>query len=180
MVTCDMIHRFFKKIKITVWQRKQAQRTLTDSEQKAKQYLDIAGVIILALDEDGNITLINERGLKVLGYQREELLGKNWFKTCLPDKFREKVADVYRQLMRGEIKPVKYYENQIQKKGGEKRIIQALSVQEKTSPRESRQRRHYGKAKKNIEAFMKMPWKAFSRAHRKVVLSVSTLPLPSY
>ena len=123
MLTCDMIHRFFKKIKITVWQSKQAQSTLTESEQKAKQYLDIAGVIILALDEDGNITLINERGLKVLGYQREELLGKNWFKTCLPDKFREKVADVYRQLMRGEIKPVKYYENQIQKKGGEKRII---------------------------------------------------------
>lgn len=91
MLTCDMIHRFFKKIKITVWKRKRAQQTLTASEQKAKQYLDIAGVIILALDEDGNITLINERGLKVLGYQREELLGKNWFKTCLPVKFRERL-----------------------------------------------------------------------------------------
>ncbi|MBW1821122.1 MAG: PAS domain S-box protein [Deltaproteobacteria bacterium] len=123
MVTCDMIHRFFKKTRITVWQRKLAQRTLTESEQKAKQYLDIAGVIIVALDEDGNITLINERGLKVLGYQREELLGKNWFRTCLPDRFREKVVDDYRQLMRGEIKPVKYCENQIQKKSGEERII---------------------------------------------------------
>ncbi|MBW2252239.1 MAG: PAS domain S-box protein, partial [Deltaproteobacteria bacterium] len=123
MVTCDMVHRFFKKAKITVWQRKQVQRTLTESEQKAKQYLDIAGVIIVALDEDGHITLINERGLKVLGYHREELLGKNWFKTCLPDRFREKVEDVYRQLMRDEIKPVKYYENQIQKKDGEERII---------------------------------------------------------
>jgi len=123
MVTFDMAHRFFKKIKITIWQHKQVQQTFTESEQKAKQYLDIAGVIILALDEDGNITLINERGLKVLGYQREELLGKNWFRTCLPDRFREKVVDVYHQLMRGEIKPVKYYENQIQKKGGEERTI---------------------------------------------------------
>ena len=123
MIICDRIHRFFRKIRIAVWQRKQAQKIFAQSEQKAKQYLDIAGVIILALDLDGNITLINERGLKVLGYQREELLGKNWFSTCLPDRVQKHILDVYRQLMEGEKKSSEYYENLILRKDGEERII---------------------------------------------------------
>jgi PAS domain S-box-containing protein len=40
--------------------------------------------LFVALDTKGNITLINECGLETLGYQKEELFGKNWFKTCLP------------------------------------------------------------------------------------------------
>jgi len=123
MVTWGMIHNFFRKTGSVVGQRKQEQETLLQSEQKVKQYLDIAGVIILALDMDGNITLINKRGLKVLGYRREELLGKNWFRTCLPDRFRNEIVGVYRQLMRGEIKPVKFYENQVLRKNGEERTI---------------------------------------------------------
>ncbi|MBT8349870.1 MAG: PAS domain S-box protein, partial [Deltaproteobacteria bacterium] len=102
---------------------KQLKPTFLQSEQKAKQYLDIAGVIILALDTNGNITLINKQGLKVLGYRREELLGKNWFKTCIPNKIQKKVTDGFRQLMRGEIKPVEYFENQIKTKHGKERII---------------------------------------------------------
>ncbi len=101
MIICDRIHRFFSKIRIAVWQRKQAQKIFEQSEQKAKQYLDIAGVIILALDMDGNITLINERGLKVLGYQREELLGKNWFSTCLPDRVQKQYFRCLSSINRG-------------------------------------------------------------------------------
>jgi len=114
---------FNRRLEAEVRQRKLAQQTLIESEQKAKQYLNIAGVIILAIDTDGNISLINERGLKVLGYRREELLGKNWFRTCLPDRLQEEVVDIYRQLMTGETKPVEYYENQIRRKNGEERII---------------------------------------------------------
>ncbi len=123
MVICDAIRRFFSKPGIAVWQRKQEQERLLQSEQKAKQYLDIAGVIMLALDMNGNITLVNKRGLEVLGYRREELLGKNWFRTCIPDKFRKEIVGVYRQLMRGEIKPARFYENQILRKNGEERTI---------------------------------------------------------
>ncbi|MDX2442031.1 MAG: response regulator [Desulfobacterales bacterium] len=123
MITCKMIHRIFRKIGNAVWPRKRERKTLTQNEISAKQYLDIAGVIIMALDIDGNITMINESGLKVLGYRREELLGKNWFRTCLPVKIREEIVAVYRQLIKHEIASLKHYENQIQRKDGEKRII---------------------------------------------------------
>ncbi|MBU1696404.1 MAG: PAS domain S-box protein, partial [Proteobacteria bacterium] len=83
----------------------------------------IARVMFVALDKEGNITLINECGLETLGYQKEELIGKNWFKTCLPEQFREDALTVYHQLMAGEIDPVEYYENPILRKDGTECII---------------------------------------------------------
>ncbi|MCD4676744.1 MAG: PAS domain S-box protein [Desulfobacula sp.] len=94
-----------------------------DSEYRAQKYLSIARVLFVALDTKGKITLINEYGLETLGYQKEELLGRNWFKTCLPEQFREDVLMVYHELMAGEIEPVEYYENPILKKDGTQRII---------------------------------------------------------
>lgn len=75
--------------------RKRSEEALRKSEERARQYLDIAAVTFVALDSEGNIVLINQRGLEILGYRREELLGKNWFKTCLPERFQKDVLDVY-------------------------------------------------------------------------------------
>ena len=104
-------------------ERKQAEESLRESEKKARQYLDIAGFAFVALDNEGNITLINKRGLKILGYGVEELLGKNWFKTCLPERMTDDVLDVYHQLIRGDVEPVEYYENPVLTKDGEELII---------------------------------------------------------
>ncbi len=103
--------------------RKQAEEALRESENKAEQYLDIAGVALIALDNEGNITLINKRGLEILGYRGEELFGKNWFKTCLPERIADQVLDVYHKLIRGDVDPVEYYENPVLTKDGKERII---------------------------------------------------------
>jgi two-component system, sensor histidine kinase and response regulator len=97
------------------------------SEQKSgaqeQQYLSIARVLFVALDTKGNITLINEYGLETLGYQKEELEGKNWFKTCLPEQIHNEVITVYHELIAGNIEPVEYYENPVIRKDGTQRII---------------------------------------------------------
>ncbi len=111
----DALERRIKELEQTV--------SSHDSEYQARKYLSIARVLFVALDTKGNITLINECGLETLGYQKKELAGKNWFKTCLPKRFQEDVLTVYHQLMAGEIEPVEYYENPILKKNGEERII---------------------------------------------------------
>ena len=90
-----------------------------NSEYQARKYLSIARVLFVALDKEGNTTLINEYGLKTLGYRKEELVGKNWFKICLPERFQEEVLTVFHQLMAGEIEPVEYYENLVLRKVGE-------------------------------------------------------------
>ncbi len=102
---------------------KESEAALRQSEYRIKQYFAMAGVMFVALDAEGRITLINECGLETLGYQREELLGKDWFKTCLPHEVQKDVSAVYHQLMQGDVEPVEYYENPVLRKDGAERII---------------------------------------------------------
>ncbi|WP_299980939.1 PAS domain-containing hybrid sensor histidine kinase/response regulator [Desulfobacula sp.] len=94
-----------------------------NSEYQARKYFSIARVLFVALDKEGNITLINEYGLETLGYRKEELVGKNWFKTCLPERFQEEVLTIFHQLMAGVVEPIEYYENLVLRKDGTRRII---------------------------------------------------------
>jgi PAS domain S-box-containing protein len=96
---------------------------LREERNRAQQYLNIAGVIIIAINEKGLITLINKKGCEVLGYKEEEILGKNWFDLCVPEKARQKRNDSFRKVMAGEEKEAEDYENIIITKSGEERII---------------------------------------------------------
>lgn len=89
----------------------------------AERYLDITEVILVALNPKGEITFVNPKGCAVLGYERAELLGRNWFETCLPEEGRDAVLAVFRKLMAGELDPGEYHENPIVTRGGERREI---------------------------------------------------------
>ena len=71
------------------------------SQKLANQYLQIAGVMIVALNDKAEVTLINQRGCELLGYQESEILGKNWCKHFLPESDREGVDQVFTRLMQG-------------------------------------------------------------------------------
>ena len=59
---------------------------LRREKEKAQKYLDVAGVIFVVLDSNGRISLINKKGCEVLGYQAEEMIGKDWFDNFLPKR----------------------------------------------------------------------------------------------
>jgi PAS domain S-box-containing protein len=88
-----------------------------------RQYLDLAGVILIALNPQGEITLINAKGCDVLGWEKEALLGQNWFDMCLPHEDRARVRDVFQQLVAGVIEPVEFFENPVLTRSGEQRLI---------------------------------------------------------
>jgi len=92
-------------------------------QERAQRYLDIAEVIMLELDRKGEISLINQKGCQILGYEEEELIGKNWFDTCIPEKQRNSVKQVFKAILSGEDESAKYIENQIVTKSGKERII---------------------------------------------------------
>jgi two-component system, cell cycle sensor histidine kinase and response regulator CckA len=97
--------------------------SLRVEKERAQQYLDVAGVVLVVLDSDGCIIQINRRGLELLGYQETELIGENWFTTCVPERLNEPVTAVFKQLMAGEVEPVQYYENPVLTRDGEERIV---------------------------------------------------------
>ncbi len=102
------------------------ERIKTDEEirkerDQAQQYLDVAGVMILALNNECRIVLINRKGCKILGYAEQEIIGQNWFDVCLPGEMLEEVKGVFNKLMAGT--PVEYHENSVLTKSGERRIL---------------------------------------------------------
>ena len=96
---------------------------LREERNKAQQYLNIAGVIIVAINDEGIVSLINRKGCDVLGYKEEEIRGKSWFDLCVPERMRKERKDAFKKVMAGEKKEVEDYENSILTKSGEERII---------------------------------------------------------
>lgn len=113
----------YKKLKGEMEERLAAEEALRKQRDKAQKYLDVAGVMLVHIDAEGKVTLINKKGCKILGYQEEEILGKNWFDNFLPATDREIVREIFFKLMAGEIEPVEYHENPVLTKDGETRII---------------------------------------------------------
>jgi len=103
--------------------RKRAEESLRRERDRSQTYLDIAGVMLVALNDKGEITLVNRRGCQVLGYEEDALIGRNWFDTCLPTRVREEVRSVYQRLMAGDMEPSESSENPVLTSSGEERNI---------------------------------------------------------
>ncbi len=97
------------------------QQAAEQAAVRAQEYLDIAGVMLLVLDEQGRIAMLNRRGYEVLGYEEGELIGRNWFDTCVPQRIREEMRFVFRQLLAGGIEIVGCHENPLVTQSGEVR-----------------------------------------------------------
>lgn len=106
-----------------ITERRRAEKALNKERDMAQKYLDVAGVIMVALDSDGRVRLMNRKGCEILGYTESEIIGKNWFDSFLPESEPDRVKAVFRKLMAGEIEPVEYFENPILTKDGSERLI---------------------------------------------------------
>jgi PAS domain S-box-containing protein len=104
-------------------ERIKAREALRKSKETAEQYLNIAASIILSLDTGGNITLLNDSGHQLLGYEKDELIGKSWFDTCIPSEYKKQISNVFIGLMNENDENLKIVEGPIITKGGERKTI---------------------------------------------------------
>ena len=103
--------------------QKEIEAALKAERDRAEIYLNIAEVILLALDTEARITLLNRKGYQIIGYEEGQLIGKDWINTCLRPQDYESVHEVNRRIIRGEIDPFEYYENYVLTKNGGERCI---------------------------------------------------------
>jgi len=101
----------------------EAERRLLQERERARQYLDVAGVMLLVLETDGRVSLINRKGAQMLGFTEEEIIGRNWFDDFIPDRLRGSVRTVFTRLMAGEITPVEHHENPVLTRDGTERLV---------------------------------------------------------
>ncbi len=102
---------------------RRAEEELRAERDSIREYLSIAGVMLMVLDREGRVTLMNRRGYSILGYEEGELLGKDWITTCLPGRIRDEMTLAFEKLINGDLGTVESYENPVLTKRGEERII---------------------------------------------------------
>ena len=115
-------HRLFAFFR-DITERKKAEVDVRQERDKAQKYLDVAGVMFVALDKEGVVTLINQKGCQILSCDEKNIFGKNWFDNFLPKEVGKKAKHIFEKLMIGELESVEYYENPVLTKSGEERQI---------------------------------------------------------
>ncbi len=89
----------------------------------AQNYLDVAGVILLAINSRCEVTMINRKGCSVLGWSEGELIGRNWCETCVPPDWRARVREVFDRMVSGQEPVAEHYENPVLTRDGQQRQI---------------------------------------------------------
>ena len=80
--------------------------------------------MIVALDVAGRVVVINRKGCEILGYEEKDIIGKDWFVNFVPERVRQQVREVFREVITGERESVEHFENSVLTKQGEERIVE--------------------------------------------------------
>jgi PAS domain S-box-containing protein len=103
-----------------ITERKRTEAALQQERDRAQRYLDIVDVILVAVDLEGQVILINRKGCSILGWTESELLGRDWIKTCVPVRLRDRVELLLEHLLAGDFP---YLESVVLTRSGEERLI---------------------------------------------------------
>jgi PAS domain S-box-containing protein len=100
-----------------IHEMKEATTTLRTSEARYHATFELAAVGIAHVDLEGRWLRLNDALLEILGYPREELLGKSFGEITHPDDLEEDEAQV-RRLLAGEIQRYSMEKRYVRKDGG--------------------------------------------------------------
>lgn len=106
-----------------ITQRKEAELALIREKKTSQEYLDVAGVMLAALDTNGDITMLNRKGCELLAVKPGEAHGKNWFDCYVTEEVRAEVKSVFRELMAGRTDLATYYENPVLDSTGQEKVV---------------------------------------------------------
>ena len=84
-----------------ITERKRAEEALCNEKEFADGLINTAQAIILVLDTQGRIAMINPYLEEISGYRLDEVRGKDWFETFLPESNRQRVRTLFSQATSG-------------------------------------------------------------------------------
>ncbi|MCX5902466.1 MAG: PAS domain S-box protein [Proteobacteria bacterium] len=119
----EKLRKQIAKLKASAAQHKSNAIQLARERDLVRTYVDFAGVIIVVINKDQTVTLINNVGARLLGYRKNEIIGKTWFDNFVPERTRGAVIDGFNKLLSGRIRTVEYFENPVLTKSGEEKLI---------------------------------------------------------
>lgn len=102
---------------------KQRQEHLGRERERMRKCLDLVEVMFIALDASGRVSLVNQKGCQILGYDEREILGMDWFANFVPEAMRRNVWEIFDKLLRGQIRIAEYAETPVLVRGHTQRLI---------------------------------------------------------
>ncbi len=108
---------------LDITDRKRAEEALRREQNLAKMYLETANVMFIAIDRNGTVTLINNKGCEILGREQGVIVGKNWIENFIPQAARADIEEVFGKIVSGEVDAVEYHENPVVNAAGEEKLI---------------------------------------------------------
>ena len=121
--TISELQKRVAELEGAITERQKIEEALNREKKKAETYLNLAGVIMVAIDSLGLVTMINRKGCEILGYDEADVIGRDWFQDFVPERIAKVVKPVSEQLLRGEIEPIEFFENPVLTKSGKERLI---------------------------------------------------------
>ncbi len=103
-----------------ITERKQDEDILKRQRDFSESIINTSNAIIVGLDKNHKIQLFNEGAEKITGYQKTEMIDKDWFHMFFPSDIADEMIGVWDEAW-----GVNYhtYENPILTKNGDQRII---------------------------------------------------------
>ncbi|MEA3405347.1 MAG: EAL domain-containing protein [Pseudomonadota bacterium] len=96
---------------------------LKHQQSLSDQYLDVAKVMMVALDSEAQISMINQAGCDILGYSQQELISQNWFDMIIDVEDTRPLKRYFKSLMKGDEQVSETHENEVCTKSGMKRLL---------------------------------------------------------
>ena len=106
-----------------ITERLHAEAELHRQKYLEQKYFDAAGVILMALNDTGEVLRINRKGCQLLGLKENEIVGKNWIEHFIPEDNYITVQKIFTEVLEGNQQSSEGSENTILTASGERRLI---------------------------------------------------------
>jgi two-component system sensor kinase FixL len=103
--------------------RRKALATLEKERQLNRLYLDLAQVMLVATDRGGQVQLVNQRAIRVLGRLENQIVGSNWVDSCVAPEDRAAARNAFRHLLMSGSDEPQSCEYNVRSSNGEDRFV---------------------------------------------------------
>ncbi|MGA1868708.1 MAG: response regulator [bacterium] len=93
-----------------ITKEKKEEEALREGKDRALNYLEAVGTVLVILDQNNKISFINKKGCKLLGCKKDEVKGKNWIDIFITENQKDKVRTTFEKLINGELTHLDYME----------------------------------------------------------------------
>ena len=108
---------------VDVTAKRETENSLRESERRFSDLFGNVELVSLMLDRDARITYCNDYLLRLTGWRREEVIGRDWIELFTPPALHDKLRTLLSRWLAGEVF-ASHHENPILTRSGEQRLIQ--------------------------------------------------------